>query len=242
MWACFLVGSLSVLAAGPSQVPLELSDGRVFESWSVIRQTDDSLTIKHAKGAAKIMKELLPQDVLVQYPIVVPTAPVPAPLPPEPQGLDKQTKGERSISARDAISDTDVRWVCRAAVKGTDGGITRTSKNRAGEFKTDFVLSFGVDDVGPLEDAIAKARKWSAMVADKKPPSFDKSMGQVLGHDWTFSWDSERVIVHTGLSEVARFEEQDLAKIQVLLAALPHMEKERRDEAKAGEDFAATLK
>ena len=99
-----------------------------------------------------------------------------------------------------------------------------------------------MDDVGPLEDAIAKARKWSAMVADKKPPSFDKSMGQVLGHDWTFSWDSERVIVHTGLSEVARFEEQDLAKIQVLLAALPHMEKERRDEAKAGEDFAATLK
>lgn len=242
VFVLFLALSLNVFAAGPDPTTLALSDGRVFEAWSVIRQNDDSITIKHAKGAAKIMKELLPPEVLAQYPIITQAPLVPPPLPPEPQGLDKPTKGERSISARDTTTDTDVRWVCRAAVRGTEGNITRTSKNRAGEFKTDFVLPFGVDDVGSLEEAIAKARKWSAAVIEKKPPSFDKSMGEVLGHEWTFSWDSERVIVRTGLSDVARFEEQDLAKIQVLLAALPHMEKEKRDEAKAGEDFAATLK
>jgi hypothetical protein len=238
----YLAISLAGFASAQVQEPLELSDGRVFQSWSVIRQTDDSITVRHSKGAAKIMKELLPPDVLAKYPVIREPVPVVPSLPPEPQGLDKPTKGERSISARDTISDTDVRWTCRAAVKGTDGGITRTSKNRAGEFKTDFVIPFGLDDVVPLEEAIAKARKWSLAVADKKPPSFDKSMGEVLGHEWTFSWDTERVVVHTGLSDVARFEEQDLVKIQVLLAALPHMEKERRDEAKAGEDFAATLK
>lgn len=242
--AALFVG-VGLFAGVPNSQPLELSDGRVFEAWSVIRQTDDTVTIRHAKGAAKIPKELLPADVLVHYPIIVPPPAVVAStsLPPEPQGLDKPTKGERSISARDTASDTDVRWTCRAAVKGVPGGITRTSKNRVGEFKTDFVLPFTIEEVGPLEDAIAKARKWSQAVAEKKPkpPSFEKSMGQVLGHEWTFSWDTEHVVVHTGLSDVARFEDQDLAKIQVLLAALPHMEKEKRDEAKAGEDFAATL-
>lgn len=245
-FATFLIfQGVVAFAVAPNQELLELSDGRIFEAWSVIRQTDDTVTIRHAKGAAKIAKELLPPDVLARYPIVSPQPPVVAStlLPPEPQGLDKPTKGERSISARDTASDTDVRWTCRAAVKGAPGGITRTSKNRVGEFKTDFVLPFNLEDVGPLEDAIARARKWSQAIANKKPkpPSFDKSMGQVLGHEWTFSWDTEHVVVHTGLSDVARFEDQDLAKIQVLLAALPHMEKEKRDEAKAGEDFAATL-
>jgi len=240
-----MVQGVVAFAAAPSEEPLELSDGRVFEGWSVIRQTNDTLTIRHAKGAAKIAKELLPPEVLAKYPIVTPPPPAPAtlPLPPEPQGLDKPTKGERSISARDTASDTDVRWTCRAAVKGVPGGITRMSKNRVGEFKTDFVFPFSLEDVGPLEDAIAKARKWSQAIAAKKPkpPSFEKSMGQVSGHEWIFSWDTEHVVVRTDLSDVARFEEQDLAKIQVLLAALPHMEKEKRDEAKAGEDFAATL-
>ncbi len=242
----FLGTRLAVFAAGANQEPLELSDGRIFDGWAVLRQTNDTLTIRHSKGIAKVSKELLPPEVLAQYPIVVPPPPVVAApaLPPEPQGLDKPTKGERSISARDTISDTDVRWTCRAAVTGVPGGITRTSKNRVGEFKTDFVLPFTLEEVGPLEDAIAKARKWSQAVAEKKPkpPSFEKSMGQVLGHEWIFSWDTEHVVVRTGLSDVARFEDQDLAKIQVLLAALPHMEKEKRDEAKAGEDFAATLK
>lgn len=241
-----LLQGVVAFAAAPNPEPLELSDGRIFEDWSVIRQTDDTITIRYAKGAAKIAKELLPPELLARYPIVTPEPPVAAAasLPPEPQGLDKPTKGERSISARDTASDTDVRWICRAAVKGAPGGITRTSKNRVGEFKTDFVLPFNLEDVGPLEDAIAKARKWSQAIADKKPkpPSFEKSMGQVSGHEWVFSWDSEHVVVHTGVSDVARFEDQDLAKIQVLLAALPHMEKEKRDEVKAGEDFAATLK
>lgn len=189
------------------------------------------------------MKILLPPEVLTDYPVVKEPEAVPLPPPPpEPPGLDKSVRGERSISDRDAISDTEVRWTCRIAVKETAGAIIRTSKNRAGEFKTDFSFPLGEEDVAPLEEAITKAQKWAAAVADKKPPSFDKSMGQVLGHEWTFSWDKDRVVIRTGMSEVPRFEKQDLDKIQLLLAALPHMEKERRDEAKAGEDFAATLK
>lgn len=238
----FLAVQLAAVANETEQGVLQLSDGRVFQSWSVMREAKDSITIRYAKGMAKIMKKLLPAEVLAQHPLIESPAPVVASLPPEPQGLDKPTKGERSISARDTITDTDVKWICRIAVKGIAGGITRTSKNRAGEFKNDYVFPFGVDDVVPLEEAIAKARKWAAAVAEKKPPSFEKSLGQVLGHEWTFNWDGERVSVRTGMSEATRFEEQDLEKMQLLLAALPHMEKERLDEAKAGEDFAATLK
>src|SRR4051812_4515358 len=95
----FLLQGVAVFAAAPSPEPLELSDGRTFEAWSVIRQTDDTITIRHAKGAAKIAKELLPPEVLAHYPIVTPRPPEVAilSLPPEPQGLDKPTKGERSI-------------------------------------------------------------------------------------------------------------------------------------------------
>lgn len=233
---------MNAAAASASAPRLELSDGRVFDSWSVLRQSDDSLTIKYPKGAAKISKALLPPDVLAKYPIVEPLPPAPAPLPPEPRGLDKPTNGERSITAPDAITGLEVRWTCRVAVQGTAGGITRASKNRAGEFKTDYVFPFGVDDVGALEEAIARAIKWAAAVAAKKPPSFDKSMGQVLGHEWVFSWDNERTTVRTGTGDASHFEEQDLKEIQTLLRALPHMEKERKDESKAAEDFAATLK
>ena len=226
----------------PNERSLVLSDGRVFNSWTVIQQADDSVTIKHSKGAAKIMKSLLPPAVLARYPILQAPVAMPDPLPPEPEGLDKLTSGERSITARDPVSGTEVKWTCRIAVKGKAGGVTRRSKNRADEFKTDFVFPFGVDDVGLLEENIAKARKWAIAVAEKKPTSFDKSMGQVLGHEWTFSWDSEHVVIHTGMSEAPNLEEQDLEKIQTLLTALPHMEKERLDESKAAEDFAATLK
>jgi hypothetical protein len=236
------IGLPGFAAEPPNDRSLLLSDGRVFNSWSVIRQSDDSVTIKHSRGAAKVMKALLPPEVLARYPIVQAPVAMPDPLPPEPEGLDKLTSGERSITARDPVSGTEVRWTCRIAVKGKAGGITRRSKNRADEFKTDFVFPFGVDDVGLLEENIAKARKWALAVAEKKPTSFDKSMGQVLGHEWTFSWDSERVVIHTGMSEAPNLEEQDLEKIQILLTALPHMEKERLDESKAAEDFASTLK
>lgn len=238
----FLAIGLNGFAVDGSSAPLELSDGRVFDSWSVLRQSDDSLTIKYSKGAAKISKALLPPDVLAKYPIVEPLPPSPPPLPPEPRGLDKTTNGERSITASDAVTGMEVRWTCRVAIQGTAGGITRASKNRAGEFKTDFVFPFGVDDVGALDEAIARARKWAAAVAAKKPPSFDKSMGQVLGHEWIFSWDNERSIVRPGMGDASHFEEQDLEEMQTLLRALPHMEKERKDESKAAEDFAATLK
>ncbi|MEO6993002.1 MAG: hypothetical protein ABI273_05210, partial [Lacunisphaera sp.] len=207
-----------------------------------LRQSDDSLTIKYSRGAVKISKALLPPDVLAKYPIVEPLQPAPLPLPPEPRGLDKTTNGERSVTAPDAVTGLEVRWTCRVAIQGTAGGITRASKNRAGEFKTDFVFPFGVDDVGALDEAIVRARKWAAAVATKKPPSFEKSMGRILGHDWIFSWDGDRIVVRPGTGDGARFEEQDLAEMQTLLRALPHMEKERKDESKAAEDFAATLK
>lgn len=245
-WSVLLLAtSLLASAAAPTQPPLELSDGRIFHDWSVMRETDDSITIRYPKGAAKIMKLLLPPEVLANYPVVEPPAPPPPPPaepPPEPPGLDKSVRGERSISDRDALRDTEVRWTCRIAVKETAGAIIRTSKNRAGEFKTDFSFPLGEEDVAPLEEALAKAQKWAAVVAEKNPPGFDKSMGRVRGHEWTFSWDKDRVVVRTGMSEAPRLEQQDLEKIQLLLAALPHMEKERRDEARAGEDFAATLK
>ena len=208
-----------------------------------MRETDDSITIKYPHGAAKIMKILLPPEVLAKYPVVqeVPAV-VPPLLPPEPKGLEKPSKGERSITARDAISGSEVRWVCRLAENGRGGGITRSSKNRAGEFKTDFIFSFEAGDVEQLKDAIDKAMKWTAAVTEKKPPVFDKSMGTVLGREWTFSWDKGRVLVHTGVIEAPNFEEQDLENIRLLLQALPYMVKERRDETKAAEDFAATLK
>ncbi|MEO6993142.1 MAG: hypothetical protein ABI273_05915, partial [Lacunisphaera sp.] len=73
----FFAAGFNVFAASASSTPLELSDGRVFDSWSVLRQSDDSLTIKYSRGAVKISKALLPPDVLAKYPIVEPLQPAP---------------------------------------------------------------------------------------------------------------------------------------------------------------------
>lgn len=48
---------------------LVLTDGRAFEKWSVMRETESRVTVRHAKGATIIEKRLLPPGVLAKYPI-----------------------------------------------------------------------------------------------------------------------------------------------------------------------------
>lgn len=50
---------------------LKLTDGRVLKDWSFLSQTASSVFVKHAGGATKVAKKLLPSEILAKYPIDV---------------------------------------------------------------------------------------------------------------------------------------------------------------------------
>ncbi len=59
----YLFGGLALAA------DLKLSDGRTFTDFQIVSQTPMTVMVRHAKGAAKVQKNLLPPDVLAKYPI-----------------------------------------------------------------------------------------------------------------------------------------------------------------------------
>jgi hypothetical protein len=64
----FLAG-LFVMASPASGAELVLKDGRVFKEWKVMSVSAGYLTIRHADGAARVAKELLPPELLAKFPV-----------------------------------------------------------------------------------------------------------------------------------------------------------------------------
>lgn len=49
--------------------PLKLNDGRTLTDWKVTGETADSVTIRHSAGISKVPKTVLPEGLLVKYPL-----------------------------------------------------------------------------------------------------------------------------------------------------------------------------
>src|SRR5512135_226081 len=90
----FVVASSALNAA--DQRALRLTDGRMLDDWQIVGQADDSVTIRYRDGITKVNRALLPPEIRAQYP-----SEADKPLPPEPFGIEKPNKGERSISRED---------------------------------------------------------------------------------------------------------------------------------------------
>ena len=63
--------SLFMVALAPlwAVAPLKLTDGRVFENWTIIGETAGYVTIKYDQGADKVSKTLLPEPLRGYYPL-----------------------------------------------------------------------------------------------------------------------------------------------------------------------------
>src|SRR5688500_1341367 len=59
----FAIASLACAA------DLKLTDGRTFKDYRILSPTPTTVVVRHAGGAAKIPKQLLPADVLKSFPI-----------------------------------------------------------------------------------------------------------------------------------------------------------------------------
>ena len=235
--ALFLALSLRAQAS-----ELRLTNGTTFQDWSVIGQTDDSVTIKHSKGGAKVKKSLLPPDVLAQFPAV--EAPPAAPLPPEPFNLSKQQRGQRSITGTHDLTSADLTWT----VSVTDRWeylIRRNSspKDKLFERKMDYFFALKPNELQPLYDALEKVNQWADAVKAKRPPPFEKSMGQVLGNEWKFKWTTlDRVEIWMGRSGAPLLELADVEKLQMLIVVSPYVAREKLEDSDKAEEFAASLK
>jgi hypothetical protein len=49
--------------------PLKLNDGRILTDWKVTGETADSVTLRHSAGISKVSKTVLPEGLLVKYPL-----------------------------------------------------------------------------------------------------------------------------------------------------------------------------
>lgn len=132
--------------------PLQLSDGRSFQDWSVIGQTGDTVTIKHSKGGTKVKKALLPTSVLARYPITevpveTPPAPVEKKLSPA-EGAKQQHIQDALAAAEKSKASDEAKETARALahdelVKSRAGMIIRGVGSCFGKI---FVLASNVSD------------------------------------------------------------------------------------------------
>lgn len=247
--AIFVIGgNAEIYSAEIAPRILKLTDGRTFENWSVIAETDFTVTIRHAKGGTKVMKNLLPPEVLSLHPIVEPpptvwgaSAPRADPLP-EPAGLIKKANCQRSIETTDELFGRTRKWQIEVPATGRVLMIDRITQPLASKYKIDYAFTLGFAEVTAVISALEKARNWAGEVHKSNPPGFKKSLGLVNGEEWTFEWENDVVVASTPLNGYARLGEEDFDKILLLLQARDQMAIERSRENSEAEKFAGSLK
>lgn len=237
--ALILTAAISLQAS-----ELRLTDGQTFQNWSVISQTDTTVTIKHSKGGAKIPKSLLPLDLLAKYPVTTPQPWIPPKLPAEAVGLDHTTKCQRSIELADVeASDHKLRWTAQAAEHGNRMNFWRTSSwGKIGDTKTDWLFFMEDADLPALTAGFDKALSWAKSVHQDQPPPFEKNMGKILDSEWKFTWSNGQASVDTGLDGVVSLSDLDIEQIEKLLKSYPHMLVERIQQNEAATNYASSLK
>lgn len=90
----FLVfASVASIACGAD---LTLTDGRVFRDYRIVSQTASTVMIRYAKGAAKVEKQLLPPEILSQYPI-------------DQEAVAAEAKAKEAEAAKAALRDQEAK-------------------------------------------------------------------------------------------------------------------------------------
>lgn len=103
---CVLCGSLL------SAADLTLTDGRVLKDASIVSQSADKVTVKHAAGLASVAKATLPTELRAKYPVTVPTVTAaPSELKPADSVARARAAEQSRIAKAKAAREARAQWL-----------------------------------------------------------------------------------------------------------------------------------
>ncbi len=217
--------------------PLRLTNGRIFENWTVLGQTNSQITIKYDGGAAKVDKKLLPPALLAKYPVVAEKF---ADIVPEPAGVQRKSNAERHIEVVDQAGEV-TRWSLSAGELPSMMKFSKyrqTDRTAAPKMEASFLLN--VRDLGPLLSVLEKVDRWTEQARKSAPADFEKPLGKVGDDDWNYAWKQDgSVTIFTG---EAFLHDKDVESVAALVGAIPIVFAEKVKEMRAAVEFSRTLK